>query len=124
MSPKCGRGAEKFIQGKKKGPARSPEAKTVILAESYSKIWKGLWAIWADGAPAPGPPELLSKLPFCSVTDSKLSKGLATRRTWGSADFYFWAGAGAMGLASSCPTCTGYDPPASLPLGSQPISNL
>ena len=23
-------------------------------------------------------------------------------------------------LASSCPTCTGYDPPASLPLGPQP----
>ena len=52
----CGRGAEKFIQGKKKGPARSPEAKTVILAESYSKIWKGLWAIWADGNPSPLPP--------------------------------------------------------------------
>ena len=26
-------------------------------------------------------------------------------------------GAGALGLASSCPTYTGYDPPASLPLG-------
>ena len=37
-------------------------------------------------APAPGPPELLSKLPFCSVSDCNVSKGLATRRTWGSAD--------------------------------------
>ena len=32
------------------------------------------------------------------------------------------AGAGALGLASSCPTCTGYDPKASLPLGPQPIN--
>ena len=56
MTPMCGRGAEKFIQGGKKGPARSPEAKTVILAESYSKIWKGLWAICEDGNPSPLPP--------------------------------------------------------------------
>ena len=38
MSPKSGLGAEKLIQGGKKEPARSPEAKIVILAESYSKI--------------------------------------------------------------------------------------
>ena len=56
MTPKCGLGVEKLLQGRKKEPARSPEAKIVILAESYSKIWKGLWAIWADGNPSPLPP--------------------------------------------------------------------
>ena len=38
MTPKCGLGAEKLLQGGKKEPARSPEAKVVILAESSSKI--------------------------------------------------------------------------------------
>ena len=40
---------------------------------------------------------------------------------WGAGAEGARAGAGGLGLASSCPTCTGYDPPASLPLGPQPI---
>ncbi len=38
MSPKCFLGAEKLLQGKKKEPARRPEAKVVIIAENSSKI--------------------------------------------------------------------------------------
>ena len=50
------------------------------------------------GTPAPGPPELLSKLPFCSVSDSNVSKGLPTRRTQGSADFWGWGWGWGWGL--------------------------
>ena len=38
MNPKCFLGVEKLLQGRKKEPARSPEAKVVIIAESSSKF--------------------------------------------------------------------------------------
>ena len=56
MTPKCGLGVEKLLQGRKKEPARSPEAKIVILAESYSKIWGGTLSYlgyWDPQPPAP-----------------------------------------------------------------------
>ena len=56
MTPKCGLGVEKLLQGRKKEPARSPEAKIVILAESYSKIWAGTLGYlppWTPQPPAP-----------------------------------------------------------------------
>ena len=43
---------------------------------------------------------------------------------WGLGAGGLGAGARGLGLASSCPTCTGYDPPASLPLGPQPMSEV
>ena len=64
-TPKCGLEVEKLLQGGKKEPARSPEAKIVILAERYSKIWGGDFELFGPLQPqAPGPTELLSKLPF------------------------------------------------------------
>ena len=86
MNPKCGLEAEKLLQGGKKEPARSPEAKIVILAESYSKIWKGLWAICEPGNPSPLPPRTAFEASVLYVSDCLVPKGLATRRTWGSAD--------------------------------------
>ena len=86
MNPKCFLGVDKLLQGKKKEPARSPEAKIVILAESSSKIWGGLWAILTTARPSPLPPRTAFKASVLYVSDCLVPKGLATRRTRGSAD--------------------------------------
>ena len=75
-----------MFQGRKKEPARSPEAKIVIIAESSSKIWGGLWAILTTARPSPLPPRTAFKASVLYVSDCLVPKGLATRRTWGSAD--------------------------------------
>ena len=88
MASKCDLVAEKFLQGRKKEPARSPEAKIVILAESSSKIWGGgLWAILTTWNPSPLPPRTAFEASVLYVSDCLVPKGLPTRRTWGSADF-------------------------------------
>ena len=87
MTPECSLGAEKLLQGGKKEPARSPETKIVILAESSSKIWGGLWAILATGTPSPLPPRTAFEASVLYVSDCLVPKGLPTRRTWGSADY-------------------------------------
>ena len=86
MTPKCGLGVEKLLQGRKKEPARSPEAKIVILAESSSKIWGGLWAIRPPATPSPLPPRTAFEASVLYVSDCLVPKGLATRRSRGSAD--------------------------------------
>ena len=56
MSPTFFLGAEKLLQGRKKEPARSPEAKVVIIVQSSSKFWGGGFELfWLVDAPAPGP---------------------------------------------------------------------